>query len=99
MQVLWRYTGVVPEDIPKNVKLMKWLPQNDLLGVLSFFQAVLPSCDIKYVLKKLPAIAFGWIEPLTVCFCAPQPIPKLESSSLMEAPTVSMRASAMLFPC
>ncbi|XP_049904933.1 UDP-glucuronosyltransferase-like [Epinephelus moara] len=31
-RVLWRYTGVVPEDIPKNVKLMKWLPQNDLLA-------------------------------------------------------------------
>ncbi|TRY91905.1 hypothetical protein DNTS_024115, partial [Danionella cerebrum] len=31
-RVLWRYTGKVPEDAPKNVKLMKWLPQNDLLG-------------------------------------------------------------------
>ncbi|KAF7659965.1 hypothetical protein LDENG_00290290 [Lucifuga dentata] len=31
-RVLWRYTGVVPEDVPKNVRLMKWLPQNDLLG-------------------------------------------------------------------
>uniref|UniRef100_A0A9J8CPU7 UDP-glucuronosyltransferase n=1 Tax=Cyprinus carpio carpio TaxID=630221 RepID=A0A9J8CPU7_CYPCA len=31
-QVLWRYTGPVPENAPKNVKLMKWLPQNDLLG-------------------------------------------------------------------
>ncbi|XP_056610192.1 UDP-glucuronosyltransferase 1A5-like isoform X4 [Triplophysa dalaica] len=31
-RVLWRYTGPVPEDAPKNVKLMKWLPQNDLLG-------------------------------------------------------------------
>ncbi|XP_071371324.1 UDP-glucuronosyltransferase-like [Centroberyx affinis] len=31
-RVVWRYTGVVPEDAPKNVKLMKWLPQNDLLG-------------------------------------------------------------------
>ncbi|XP_048857733.1 UDP-glucuronosyltransferase-like isoform X1 [Brienomyrus brachyistius] len=31
-RVLWRYTGPVPADIPENVKLMKWLPQNDLLG-------------------------------------------------------------------
>lgn len=31
-QVLWRYNGAVPEKAPKNVKLMKWLPQNDLLG-------------------------------------------------------------------
>ncbi|XP_035377034.1 UDP glucuronosyltransferase 1 family, polypeptide B1 [Electrophorus electricus] len=31
-RVLWRYTGDVPEKVPENVKLMKWLPQNDLLG-------------------------------------------------------------------
>ncbi|XP_055041109.2 UDP-glucuronosyltransferase isoform X1 [Misgurnus anguillicaudatus] len=31
-RVLWRYTGEIPENVPKNVKLMKWLPQNDLLG-------------------------------------------------------------------
>ncbi|XP_036432504.1 UDP-glucuronosyltransferase-like isoform X4 [Colossoma macropomum] len=31
-RVLWRYTGVVPKDAPKNVRLMKWLPQNDLLA-------------------------------------------------------------------
>ncbi|XP_063069610.1 UDP-glucuronosyltransferase-like isoform X8 [Engraulis encrasicolus] len=31
-RVVWRYTGPVPENAPKNVKLMKWLPQNDLLG-------------------------------------------------------------------
>lgn len=34
-QVLWRYTGVLPENAPKNVKVMKWLPQNDLLGTLN----------------------------------------------------------------
>lgn len=27
-RVVWRYIGAVPE----NVKLMSWLPQNDLLG-------------------------------------------------------------------
>ncbi|KAK3510305.1 hypothetical protein QTP70_035177 [Hemibagrus guttatus] len=31
-RVLWRYVGEAPQDIPGNVKLMKWLPQNDLLG-------------------------------------------------------------------
>ncbi|XP_052378118.1 UDP-glucuronosyltransferase-like isoform X1 [Oncorhynchus keta] len=31
-RVVWRYTGVVPENIPDNIRLMKWLPQNDLLG-------------------------------------------------------------------
>ncbi|XP_062498380.1 UDP-glucuronosyltransferase 1A1-like isoform X4 [Pezoporus occidentalis] len=30
--VLWRYTGKVPPDMPKNIKLVKWLPQNDLLA-------------------------------------------------------------------
>lgn len=31
-RVVWRYTGVLPEDAPKNVRIMKWLPQNDLLA-------------------------------------------------------------------
>ncbi|XP_040005364.1 UDP-glucuronosyltransferase-like [Xiphias gladius] len=31
-RVVWRYAGVPPEDVPKNVKLMQWLPQNDLLA-------------------------------------------------------------------
>ncbi|KAM8855966.1 UDP-glucuronosyltransferase-like [Spinachia spinachia] len=31
-RVVWRYTGNFTEEIPKNVKLMKWLPQNDLLA-------------------------------------------------------------------
>nr|XP_041573312.1 UDP-glucuronosyltransferase 1A1 isoform X10 [Taeniopygia guttata] len=30
--VLWRYTGKAPPNLPKNVKLVKWLPQNDLLA-------------------------------------------------------------------
>ncbi|XP_042371278.1 UDP-glucuronosyltransferase-like, partial [Plectropomus leopardus] len=32
-KVIWRYTGQVPDSIPENVKLMKWVPQNDLLGL------------------------------------------------------------------
>lgn len=31
-RVVWRYTGVIPDNVPKNVRLMKWLPQNDLLA-------------------------------------------------------------------
>uniref|UniRef100_A0A3Q3K1C5 UDP-glucuronosyltransferase n=1 Tax=Monopterus albus TaxID=43700 RepID=A0A3Q3K1C5_MONAL len=31
-RVLWRFTGVPPEDVSKNVRLVKWLPQNDLLA-------------------------------------------------------------------
>ncbi|KAM9493738.1 UDP-glucuronosyltransferase 1A1-like isoform 1-T1 [Clarias gariepinus] len=31
-RVIWRYTDEVSHEIPGNVKLMKWLPQNDLLG-------------------------------------------------------------------
>ncbi|XP_076858342.1 UDP-glucuronosyltransferase-like isoform X1 [Brachyhypopomus gauderio] len=31
-KVVWRYTGTLPKDIPKNIKVMKWLPQNDLLA-------------------------------------------------------------------
>ncbi|XP_058479446.1 UDP-glucuronosyltransferase-like [Solea solea] len=31
-RVLWRYTGVPLVDVPKNVRLMKWLPQKDLLA-------------------------------------------------------------------
>ncbi|XP_045150280.1 UDP-glucuronosyltransferase 1-6 [Echinops telfairi] len=29
--VLWRYTGPRPSNLAKNTKLVKWLPQNDLL--------------------------------------------------------------------
>ncbi|XP_030608351.1 UDP-glucuronosyltransferase 1-1-like [Archocentrus centrarchus] len=30
-KVIWRYTGKVPDNVPENVKMMKWVPQNDLL--------------------------------------------------------------------
>ncbi|MEQ2288364.1 hypothetical protein AMECASPLE_021910 [Ameca splendens] len=38
-KVIWRYTGKLPSRIPDNVKMMKWVPQNDLLahpGVRAF---------------------------------------------------------------
>ncbi|XP_041848037.1 UDP-glucuronosyltransferase 1A1-like [Melanotaenia boesemani] len=31
-KVIWRYTGNVPGNISDNVKIMKWVPQNDLLA-------------------------------------------------------------------
>lgn len=31
-KVIWRYTGPIPENVPENVKIMKWVPQNDLLA-------------------------------------------------------------------
>ena len=31
--ILWRYTGKnAPQELPSNIKLSKWLPQNDILG-------------------------------------------------------------------
>ncbi|XP_066478198.1 UDP-glucuronosyltransferase 1-6-like [Tiliqua scincoides] len=30
--VLWRHTGEVPPNLANNTKLLKWLPQNDLLA-------------------------------------------------------------------
>ena len=32
LRVIWKYDGVVPESTPPNVKLMHWIPQNDLLA-------------------------------------------------------------------
>ncbi|XP_059914898.1 UDP-glucuronosyltransferase 1A5-like [Gadus macrocephalus] len=31
-KVIWRHTGPVPDNLPENVKIMKWVPQNDLLA-------------------------------------------------------------------
>ncbi|XP_041456078.1 UDP-glucuronosyltransferase 2C1-like isoform X1 [Lytechinus variegatus] len=31
-RVLWRYVGPKPRGLGKNTRVMKWLPQNDLLG-------------------------------------------------------------------
>ncbi|XP_028987519.1 UDP-glucuronosyltransferase 1A1-like [Betta splendens] len=31
-KVIWRYTGQLPGKVPENVKIMKWVPQNDLLA-------------------------------------------------------------------
>ncbi|KAM6918314.1 UDP-glucuronosyltransferase 1A1-like [Xenentodon cancila] len=38
-KVIWRYSGETPDNMPDNVKMMKWVPQNDLLahpGVRAF---------------------------------------------------------------
>ncbi|XP_068605440.1 UDP-glucuronosyltransferase 1A1-like [Brachionichthys hirsutus] len=31
-KVIWRYAGQVPNHVPDNVKMMDWVPQNDLLA-------------------------------------------------------------------
>ncbi|XP_074545561.1 UDP-glucuronosyltransferase 1A1-like [Halichoeres trimaculatus] len=38
-KVVWRFDGKVPDNVPENVKMMHWVPQNDLLaqpGVRAF---------------------------------------------------------------
>ncbi|XP_019720352.1 UDP-glucuronosyltransferase 1-1-like isoform X1 [Hippocampus comes] len=31
-KVIWRYSEVAPDNTPENVKMMSWVPQNDLLA-------------------------------------------------------------------
>ena len=31
-KVIWKLGGNQPPHLPDNVKLMKWIPQNDILG-------------------------------------------------------------------
>ncbi|KAH0621722.1 hypothetical protein JD844_023329 [Phrynosoma platyrhinos] len=46
--VLWRYTGETPPNLAKNTKLVKWLPQNDLLGTKAYSFAH-PACPTRAV--------------------------------------------------
>ncbi|KAG7266179.1 hypothetical protein CRUP_011410 [Coryphaenoides rupestris] len=38
--VVWRYSGVLPDNVPENVRMMKWLPQNDLLGSHGIYEGI-----------------------------------------------------------
>jgi len=41
LRVLWKWGSGNIEGLPKNVKVSKWLPQTDLLGMnLGLFQAL-----------------------------------------------------------
>jgi len=33
VRVLWKWETEIMEDLPSNVKLMKWIPQQDVLGL------------------------------------------------------------------
>ena len=33
-KVLWKWETEHMEDLPENVKLFKWLPQQDILGMI-----------------------------------------------------------------
>ena len=33
-KVIWKLSGEAPQNVPDNVMISKWLPQNDLLGKL-----------------------------------------------------------------
>ena len=31
-RVIWKWEGEIPKDISPNIKMVNWLPQQDLLG-------------------------------------------------------------------
>lgn len=33
-KIIWKWENEAPENLPKNILLSKWLPQQDLLGIL-----------------------------------------------------------------
>lgn len=39
-QVLWKWEEDDMPDLPKNVKLGRWLPQQDLLGMFNLFKEI-----------------------------------------------------------
>ncbi len=36
MRIVWKWEGHVPDNLPPNVLTSAWLPQQDLLGILTF---------------------------------------------------------------
>eukprot|EP00063_Salmo_salar_P044956 XP_014019791.1 PREDICTED: UDP-glucuronosyltransferase-like [Salmo salar] len=57
-RVVWRYTGVVPENAPDNVRLMKWLPQNDITSdkLVEALNKVINDKSYKEKMLKLSAV-------------------------------------------
>lgn len=53
-KVFWRYTGEAPPNLAKNTKLVKWLPQNDLLG---------KSGQERALLATIKLVSFNFIMP------------------------------------
>lgn len=33
-KIIWKWNGKIPSSLPSNVKIVKWIPQQDLLGNL-----------------------------------------------------------------
>jgi len=33
-KIIWKWEDEEPEQLPKNIMMAKWLPQQDLLGML-----------------------------------------------------------------
>lgn len=86
--MIWRYTGKVPDRTPDNVKMMKWVPQNDLLG----------SYTASKTAGKDEASKFRRLKYLFPSFISHQLILELELSSLMPAHTGCMKVCVTLFP-
>ena len=44
LKIIWKWEEEAPENLSKNIMLSEWLPQQDLLGILSLF--LKPTFDI-----------------------------------------------------
>ncbi|VEN54708.1 unnamed protein product [Callosobruchus maculatus] len=63
-KILWKYEGSAIANLPKNVKIMKWIPQQDLLGhkniKLFITQCGLQSLE-EAVVNGVPMVAIPFI--------------------------------------
>ena len=44
-RVIWRHEGDQPSNLAENVKIMKWIPQTDLLGEFHSHFSQRPFCN------------------------------------------------------
>ena len=58
-RVLWRHTGENMPQLSENVLVVKWLPQNDLLGK---YEYILYLCYLKqFVLRWIRLGSWAWV--------------------------------------